>query len=85
MGAITGGVHAIAMQAAAEVAEPDLVANGVEIRFLSAAKVGPLRATATPVRSASDHAVHLVEVTDEGNGRLVSVGTVTLDRSRPLG
>lgn len=78
MGAITGGVHAIAMQAAAEARHPDLVATDLHIRFLSPARMATLRATSSPIRSDGDAVVESVEVTAQDSDDLVSIGTVGL-------
>ena len=79
MGSITGGVHVLAMQAATESVDRRIAASGVDIWFLAPAKMGPIRASATQLRGSTSNGVCSVEVTDEGAGQLVSVGTVGFD------
>lgn len=78
MGAISGGVHVIGAQAAAEALLPHLGATDVEVHFLAAARVGPIRATATAVRDHAGHATATVEVVDQGTDTLVSTASVSL-------
>jgi acyl-coenzyme A thioesterase PaaI-like protein len=78
MGAITGGVYGIGMQAAAENLHPECVAADLTIRYLSESREGPLRFVARTVRAQEHAAVCAVEGIDDASGRTVSSGTVTL-------
>jgi acyl-coenzyme A thioesterase PaaI-like protein len=79
MGSVTGGIHVVAAEAAAAVCVPELSCTGLDLRFLSPVKVGPMRATATVLRRGPTDALVAVDLAD-GTGHPVSVGTVALGR-----
>jgi len=79
MGSVTGGVHVVAAEAAAAACVPELSCTGIDLRFLSPVRVGPMRATATPLRHGATDALVAVDLAD-GTGHPVSVGTVSLGR-----
>jgi acyl-coenzyme A thioesterase PaaI-like protein len=79
MGSVTGGIHVVAAEAAAAACVPELSCTGIDLRFLSPVRVGPMRVTATALRRGPTDALVAVDLTD-GTGHPVSVGTVSLGR-----
>ncbi|HEV8298969.1 MAG TPA: PaaI family thioesterase [Acidimicrobiales bacterium] len=83
----TGAVHAGVTTLLADVAGSMAIAtrtqragatSSVSVHCLAAARVGPLRATATMLRASKNSALADVHVVDTGNGdRLVAVAHVT--------
>ena len=56
----------------------------ISISFLAPGRVGPVRATGTPLRIGSDHGVAEVRVVDAGHDdRLMAVALVTVRALRP--
>jgi acyl-coenzyme A thioesterase PaaI-like protein len=79
-GTINGGVLGFLVAAAAEEVT-GLVAADLVLRYLGQTKVGPAHATATVVRTGTDHAVCDVRVRDAGaDGMLLARATVTTIR-----
>lgn len=72
--AIAGGVHAIAMQRAAESLMPGFNVVDLTVRYLAQARKGGIHVRAQPVRVSSDCAACRLEAFDEHGGSLVSVG-----------
>lgn len=73
---IQGGVTGVAMeQAALDLAGPGAALEFLHIYFLSAAKVGPYRATVTPLARTGHRLTGRVELSDVGNDRLVAQGS----------
>jgi acyl-coenzyme A thioesterase PaaI-like protein len=79
MGSVTGGIHVVAAEAAALECVPELACTGIDLRFLSPVRVGPMRVTATALRRGPTDALVTVDLAD-GAGHPVSVGTVSLGR-----
>jgi acyl-coenzyme A thioesterase PaaI-like protein len=79
MGSVTGGIHVVAAEAAALACVPELACTGMDLRFLSPVRVGPMRVTATALRRGATDALVTVDLAD-GTGHPVSVGTVSLGR-----
>lgn len=77
-GAITGGVHAMVMQAAAEAASPTASVVGLELHYLAQAREGGVR-TLIERRRSDLFEVQLVH--RDADGRFVTLGTVTLRTS----
>lgn len=72
-GAVTGGVHAMLMQAAAEGAHPGMVATAVELHYLAQARGGRLRTRIERLR-ADCVEVRLLDDDDV----TITLGTVTV-------
>lgn len=83
-GTIQGGIVALAGELAAESAAGEgQVAVDLDVRYLSATRVGPARATAAVLARSGAGAIVRVEIRDMGNaGRLSSV---VMARTAPAG
>ncbi len=80
-GTIQGGVTGVAMeQAALDLAGPGSALEFLHIYFLSAAKVGPYRASASALARTGTRMTGRVELCDVGNDRLVAQGSCVTDR-----
>lgn len=80
-GTINGGVLGALFQAAAEAAQPAMVATDLQIHYLRQAGAGPARTVMTVLRSGADHAVCAIDAADAGeDDRLLARATVTLQR-----
>ncbi|MFN0029157.1 MAG: hypothetical protein ACKV2O_18525 [Acidimicrobiales bacterium] len=78
---IQGGVTGVAMeQAALDLAGAGTALEFLHIYFLSAAKVGPYRASASALATTPTRMTGRVELTDVGNERLVAQGSCVADR-----
>lgn len=88
-GSLEGGVVStlidVAGASCAARALGSLVATqDMSISFLAPGRVGPIRATGTPLRVSSDHVVAEVKVIDLGNDdRLIAVALLTAKALRP--
>lgn len=73
-GAITGGVHGMLLQAAAELANPGSVTTGLDLHYLAQARRGPVRTT---LQRLGDDCMEIRLVED---GATVTFGYVTVAR-----
>jgi acyl-coenzyme A thioesterase PaaI-like protein len=86
-GALQGGLHAVAADAAAaalggHVLGAPVRTTDLAITYLAQGKVGPVATRAVPLRVDATAALVRVEVRDEGTGRLLSIATATTTTSR---
>jgi acyl-coenzyme A thioesterase PaaI-like protein len=80
-GSIQGGVSGMALeQAALDVAGPGAGVDFLHVYYLSAARLGPYRAIATPLRTAEYGVTGRAELRDHGNGKLLAQGTFVTGR-----
>jgi acyl-coenzyme A thioesterase PaaI-like protein len=66
-GTIQGGMVALLGELAAESARPGQIAIELDVRYLSATRVGPARATGRVLTGGDDESVVRVEIRDVGN------------------
>lgn len=79
---IQGGVTGVALeQATLDLAGPGAALEFLHIYFLSAAKVGPYRASVTPLARTETRLTGRVELCDVGNERLVAQGSCVAARA----
>lgn len=80
-GSVQGGAAQMAMEEAAlTLAGPGSVVDFLHVYYLSAAKVGPYRATAVPLRTLPQSITGRVELRDTGNDRVLAQGTFVTGR-----
>lgn len=80
-GSIQGGVTGVAMeQAALTLAGPGATVDFMHVYYLSAAKIGPYRATAVPLRTQPHGIAGRVDLRDTGNDRVLAQGTFLTGR-----
>lgn len=80
-GSIQGGVAGVALeQAALSLAGPGSMVDFLHVYYLAAARVGPYRAVATPLRQTAHGVTGRVELNDTGRQQLLAQGTFLASR-----